>query len=90
MLSSLPAQIKDIFRGIDLILHAGDIYTLPVLNELELAAPIIAAEGNYNPSEVVNDAQVQLQHILTMECGFAMNTRSCPMSSSSDIPTKLY
>ena len=41
----LPIQIRDAFSGVDLILHAGDIYSLPVLDKLETVAPVLAAEG---------------------------------------------
>ncbi len=42
----LPPQIKDIFAGVDLILHAGDIYLLSVLDELETIAKVMAVRGN--------------------------------------------
>jgi len=42
----LPPHIKVAFDGVDLILHAGDIYLLTVLDELEAIAPVIAARGN--------------------------------------------
>ena len=43
---TLPPQIKDAFRGVDLILHAGDIWVPSVLDELESLAPVIAAWGD--------------------------------------------
>ena len=42
----LPDQIKDVFRGVDLILHAGDIWVPSVLDELESIAPVKAAWGD--------------------------------------------
>ncbi|MFH1625165.1 MAG: metallophosphoesterase family protein [Pseudomonadota bacterium] len=42
----IPPQIREIFEGVDLILHAGDIYLLSVLDELEVIAPVLAARGN--------------------------------------------
>ena len=65
--SVLPAQIKEVFRGVDLILHAGDIYTIPTLDELEHIAPVLAAEGDDDPSEVVMDKRVKRKHIITVE-----------------------
>ncbi len=32
---ALPPQVKDAFRSVDIILHAGDIYVSKVLDELE-------------------------------------------------------
>lgn len=43
---NLPPQIKDTFRGVDLILHAGDIWIPSVLDELESIAPVKAAWGD--------------------------------------------
>ncbi len=45
----LPSQLKEAFRGFDLILHAGDIYVVSVLGELERLAPVLAAEGDDDP-----------------------------------------
>ena len=42
----LPPQIKDVFAGVDIILHGGDIYLLSVLDELQAIAPVIATRGN--------------------------------------------
>ncbi|MFC1944122.1 metallophosphoesterase family protein [Chloroflexota bacterium] len=44
--NELPQQIRGVFDGVDLILHAGDIYELSVLDELGTIAPVLAAEGD--------------------------------------------
>ena len=43
---TLPPQIEGAFRGVDLILHAGDIWIPSVLDELEAIAPVRAAWGD--------------------------------------------
>lgn len=43
---TLPPQVKNAFRGVDLILHAGDIWISSVLDELESIAPVMAAWGD--------------------------------------------
>ena len=63
----LPPQVKEAFHGVDLILHAGDIYTLPILDELELVAPILASEGDDDPFEVVNDKRLKQEHTITVQ-----------------------
>jgi len=63
----LPPEVKVAFAGVDLILHAGDIYTLPVLDELETVAPIIAAEGDDDPFEAVNDPRVKPEQTIEVE-----------------------
>ena len=49
---SLPAVIFDIFQGVDLILHAGDIIEMSVLDELRTIAPVEAVAGNMDGLEV--------------------------------------
>lgn len=43
---ALPAQVREVFAGVDLILHAGDLHCLEVLDWLETIAPVRAARGN--------------------------------------------
>ena len=43
---ALPPHVAEAFKGVDLILHAGDIYTTEVLDYLETIAPVLATEGN--------------------------------------------
>ena len=42
----LPQQVRAIFAGCDLILHAGDLHCLEVLDWLEEIAPVLACRGN--------------------------------------------
>lgn len=63
----LPTQIAQALKGVDLILHAGDIYTLPVFDMLETVAPVLAAEGDDDPFEIVNDRRVKPEQFITME-----------------------
>jgi len=65
--SELPIQIRDAFRGVDLILHAGDVYSLPVLDKLETIAPVLAAEGDDDPFDTVLDKRVKPTQIITVE-----------------------
>src|SRR5436309_3678754 len=41
-----PSQIRQVFADTDLILHAGDLHCLAVLDWLEEIAPVLAARGN--------------------------------------------
>ncbi len=63
----LPAQLKEVFHGVDLILHAGDIYTLSVLDELECIAPVLASSGDDDFFSVTTDKRVKEEHFLTIE-----------------------
>jgi uncharacterized protein len=63
----LPHQVLEAFRGVDLILHAGDIYTIPILDQLETIAPVLATEGDDDPFEIVNDRRVNPDQFLSYE-----------------------
>jgi putative phosphoesterase len=87
--NTLPLQISEAFRGVDLILHAGDIYTLPVLEELEKVAPVLAAEGDDDPFEIMNDNRVKLKHILNMEgitIGLAHQFEAWDLGKQENLP----
>ena len=42
----VPQKVFDAFKDVDLILHAGDLTSLKVIDELEQIAPVIAIQGN--------------------------------------------
>jgi len=69
----LDPKIPDLFKGVNHILHAGDIGLPWVLAELELIAPVTAVAGNtddpalrYAPSKIVELAgrKFFIQHIV--------------------------
>lgn len=49
-----PEAVK-ILTGVDLIIHAGDIHTPAVLNELKRIAPVAAVRGNMDRGEWASD-----------------------------------
>ena len=63
----LPDELKEAFRGVDLILHGGDIYSVSVLNELETIAPVLAAQGDDDTSFTASDNRVKLKHIIGID-----------------------
>lgn len=42
----LPAEVMDALRGVDMILHAGDLVDLEVVDQLSELAPTLAVKGN--------------------------------------------
>src|SRR5579863_1204752 len=42
----LPERVFEVFDGVDLVMHAGDVYVNRVLDELARIAPVLAALGN--------------------------------------------
>ena len=61
------AELTKAFRGVDLILHGGDIYSLSVLNDLEHIAPVLAARGDDDYGETARDERVQEMHIFELD-----------------------
>jgi putative phosphoesterase len=47
----LRPQVFDVFQGVDLILHAGDVGDDDILDELEAIAPVYAVRGNTDPPD---------------------------------------
>ena len=45
----LPEELIREFQSVDHIIHAGDVTSDSVLNELELIAPVTAVAGNVDP-----------------------------------------
>lgn len=71
----LPPQVYEALRGVDLILHAGDMHIIDVLDWLEDIAPVFAARGNgdyashssiHRPG-VPEDPRVKEAHVLDLE-----------------------
>lgn len=63
----LPDQLEEVFRGVDLILHGGDIFSISVLNELERIAPVLAAEGDDDFTTTANDSRVKRKHTISID-----------------------
>jgi putative phosphoesterase len=50
--NNLHGAIPDLFEGVEMILHAGDIETMQLLTKLQRIAPVVAVRGNMDPSSV--------------------------------------
>ncbi len=46
-------RLFDLFEGVDRILHAGDITTIDVVDQLIAIAPLVAVRGNMDYPEIV-------------------------------------
>ena len=59
--SSLPKKIFEYFKDTDLILHAGDLETLKVLDDLKkINENIVAVHGNMDPDNVAKKLPLKL------------------------------
>lgn len=64
--ASLGHEIAQVFAGVDLILHAGDVYVRGVLDWLEGIAPVLCARGN-GDGVLAQDPRVKPAHVLDLE-----------------------
>ena len=62
---AVPPQVTEVFRDVDLILHAGDIFVASVLDELESIAPVLAARGD--DDYAIRDKRIDEVQNLTVE-----------------------
>lgn len=61
----LPQPVFDAFEDVDLIIHAGDITSQSVLDDLEKIAPVHAVEGNMD--RVVGELELPVSKIIEAE-----------------------
>ena len=61
---SLPPAVFEKFKDVDLILHAGDIVEMSVLDELRALAPVEAVAGNMDGPEL--QSRLPRKKVLTM------------------------
>lgn len=75
-LDELGPQVADALRGVDLILHSGDVTSPTVLDWCEELAPTLVAEGN---NDLFKDPRMSLVQFLDVEgwrIGMAHELRS--------------
>ena len=67
--TQFPSEvIKKAFEGVDLIIHAGDIWIPWVLDDLETIAPVLAAQGDDDMEEDIGgDKRIAQKQILSFE-----------------------
>ncbi len=61
------AELRTAFKGVDLIMHGGDIYARSVLEDLSQIAPVVAAQGDDDYGSTLQDERVKDKHILNIE-----------------------
>ncbi len=65
-------QVYDALRGVDLIMHAGDLHDPVVLDRLEKLAPVMAVSGNgdyggWQRTEPPTDPRLRESRVLTLD-----------------------
>ena len=83
----LPDSVMRHFEDVELILHAGDLSTLAVMDQLSAYAPVETVQGNVEQEEVVmalpikrtlvvGGCEIGLVHILGERKDYARNARN--------------
>jgi len=62
--TEIPPQVFEAFLGVDLILHAGDVTSYLVLDQLERISPVLAALGDHDYSWP--NSRWQEKHVLKL------------------------
>lgn len=65
VMEAIPPQVVEVFAGVDLILHGGDLSIGSVLDELQNIAPVLAARGDDDYQ--IRDERIQEIQNLTVE-----------------------
>ena len=62
---AVPAALVAALEGVDLILHAGDVYDAATLDRLAALAPVLCARGSEDVS-LAEDERVRDSHLITV------------------------
>ena len=65
--TKVPQNVVRAFEGVDMILHAGNIYTVPILDWLERIAPVKAAGSLDRDKPSHSDPRVDEKQVLEVE-----------------------
>jgi putative phosphoesterase len=60
----VPEAVFTHFAEVELIIHAGDVSRLSVINELETLAPVVAVQGNIEYQEVVEKLPIKREVVV--------------------------
>jgi putative phosphoesterase len=60
----LPEAVWTHFAQVELIIHAGDLSRLSVIDELETLAPVVAVQGNIEREEVIRKLPIKREIVV--------------------------
>ena len=67
----IPEKVLESFENVDLIIHAGDLTTCAVIDELEKIAPVVAIQGNMDRVAGLDLPKAQVIEAEGMKIGVA-------------------
>ena len=65
----LPQKVIETFNNVELILHAGDLTSPRVIEELESIAPVMAVQGNMDRSSGINLPKAKIVEVEGLKIG---------------------
>ena len=65
----LPQKVLDAFSNVDLIIHAGDLTSPKVLDELEEIAPVMAVQGNMDRANGIDLPKAKVIEVEDLKIG---------------------
>jgi putative phosphoesterase len=81
----VPDRALQVLQGVELIMHAGDVYVNRVLDELERVAPVIAAVGNGD--EGLDGHKFKLEPDLRVSTAHVVNAGKWRIGLAHALPT---
>ncbi len=93
---NIPKEVLDQFSAVDLILHAGDVVTIDVINDLRELAPVEAVAGNMDLPDIrrefpefkvleVNGKRIGIKHDTGSYIGLSESARWLASENELDI-----
>jgi uncharacterized protein len=61
---AIPEAVWRYFADVELVIHAGDLSLLTVIDELETIAPVVAVQGNVEREEVILKLPIKREIVL--------------------------
>ena len=65
----IPQKVFDAFNDVELILHAGDLTSLKVIEDLERIAPVVAIQGNMDRVNGINLPTAKVMEVEGLKIG---------------------
>lgn len=89
VLPRLPSGLVEAFAGCDLILHAGDITDLAVLDDLRAVAPVVAVQGDHDREAGIDLPRQTVVEVAGRRIGLVHGDRAGPLQRLAMIQTVL-
>jgi putative phosphoesterase len=83
--AELPGAVLDALAGVDVILHAGDITDLSVLDRLATVAPVVAVQGDHDRAAGIVLPRARVVEVAGYRIGLTHGRRARPVELAGAI-----